>query len=440
MLWFGCLILILVAEGFAVSQSYLFAVPLAGLLLVAVAVDLPIVPFLGLTLFVRLITDDSGSGNSHQTGSLNLAAGIAILFILVALGLLIRHRRGLQTTVLAVLWLCLWTIIAIHTNGSSAETVREGVREASVVALGILVYNARPVVTMPTATRLIQFVGVVPALVAVHQFATHTGREIAGQIRANGTFVHPNGAAVFFALATTISLWRYLDCGRRRSDALLTALFAAVLIATFSIDGLLTMIAMMIAFGALRPGAVRAKLGAFAVAGLVMLVFAATPLGAERIASETSSNITTAERGVPNSSFVWRLYRWQLLLPEWERSPLLGQGLGTTVTAEATASSKLAGFVPHNEYLRYLVETGVVGLVLLLWALGLLIRALARRRSIPGDRDAGTLNAATLVIVLIIGCLVNSLADNALIDSTTCYPMALIIASALRTLPRPSIR
>jgi O-antigen ligase len=435
----GCLICVLVVEGFAVSHSYLWAAPLVGVLLVAVATDLPVVPFLGALLFVRVLTDNMGTGNSHHTGSLNLSGLIAVVIMLVAIGPLVRRQRGGQATLLALLWLGVWTAIAVHTSGASNETIREGVREASVVALAVLVYNARRAVSVPSATRLVQFIGVAPALIALNQLATHKGLEVAGQIRSNGTFVHPNSAAVFFSIVTIVSLWRYLDNGRRRSDALLTALFAVALIATFSIDGLATLLVMLMAFGALRPGSLRVKLGGFAAAGLVILAFLATPLGAERLASESSTNVTTAERGIPNSSLAWRLYKWQTLLPEWERSPLFGQGLGITVTSEATSANRLAGFVPHNEYLRYLVETGVVGIAILLWGLGIMIRALVRKRRIPGTLEAGTLNAATLAIVIVIGCLFNSLGDNALIDSTTGYPAALIIAAVL-SIPRVDLR
>jgi O-antigen ligase len=428
-LWLGCLICVLVAEGFAVSHSYLWAAPLVGILFVAVATDLPVVPFLAITLFVRVLTDDRGNANSHHTGSLNFSGLIAVLIILVAIGPLIRRQRGARTTLLALLWLCLWTAIAVRTDGASAETIREGVREASVVALAVMVYNARGAITVPTATRVVQIIGVIPAFLALYQFATHTGLDVAGEIRANGTFVHPNSAAIFFAMATVVSLWRYLDNGRRRSDALLVALFAAAVIATFSIDGLLSMLVMLIAFGTLRPGSVRAKLGAFAVAALVILTFLATPLGAERIAKESASNVTSAERGEANSSFSWRLYKWETLLPEWERSPVFGRGLGTTLTSEATDANTLAGFEPHNEYLRYLVETGIVGLATLLCAVGILIRALVRKRRIPGTLTAGTLNAATLALAIVIGCLFDAIADNSLTCSTTDYTVVLVVGA-----------
>lgn len=391
----------------------------------------PLVLFLSVMLVARVLTDDLSSPNSRHSGSLNLSGAIAMLFILAAVGLLLRRRHGMLPTVLAVLWLCIWTAIAVGTSGASTETLREGVREVSVVALAVVVYNARGAVTVPIATRLVQLIGLVPALLSLYQLATHTGMDIGGNLRANGTFAHPNSAAVFFAIATTASLWRYLDDGRRRSDALLMTLFAAALIATFSIDGLITLVAMLTALGALRPGSLRVKLGPCAIAGVVVLVFFATPLGAQRVAGETSTSLAAAERGETTSTLDTRLYRWKTLLPEWEGSPVFGRGLGTTTTSENTSANRLNSLLPHNEYVRYLVETGIVGLMILLAALTILMRSLVRSRKRLDTPDAGDCNASSLAIAIVVGCLVNSLADNTLLNSPTCYAAALIIAAVL---------
>jgi O-antigen ligase len=294
-------------------------------------------------------------------------------------------------------------------------------------------------VTVPVATRLVQFVGFVPAIFALYQLATHTGMDVAHNLRANGTFAHPNSAAMFFAIAATASLWRYLDAGRRRLDALLMTLFAAALIATFSIDGLITLAALFTIFGVLRPGSLRAKLLPSAIGGIVVLVFFATPLGAHRIAGETTTSLAAAERGETNSTLDTRLYRWKTLLPEWEGSPVFGRGLGTTATAENTSTNRLNSLLPHNEYIRYLVETGVVGLAILLAALAILLHRLICRRKIYDAAYAGTLNAPTLAIAVVVGCLVNSLADNTLLNSPTCYAAALIVAAVL-VLPGSNLR
>jgi O-antigen ligase len=393
--------------------------------------DLPLVLFLGLILLVRVLTDDRSAPDSRHTGSLNLSGLIALTFILVAIGLLLRWRRGVLPAVLAGLWLGIWMAIAVHTSGASTETLREGVREVSVLALAVIVYNARGAVTVPIAARLVQVIGFIPALLALYQLATHTGMDVAGNIRSHGTFAHPNSAAMFFAIAVTASLWLYLDNGRRRVDAVLTMLFAAALVATFSIDGLATMTAMLITFGALRPGSATAKLTPCAVAGVIVLVFFATPLGSKRVAGETATSLSAAERGETTSTLDTRLYRWKTLLPEWERSPLVGQGLGVTTTAENTKTNRLNSLLPHNEYIRYLVETGIVGLAILLAAFTVLIRHLVRMRRFPGAAGIDTLNASTLALAVVAGCLVNSLADNTLLNSPTCYAAALIVAAVL---------
>ncbi len=393
--------------------------------------SLSLVLFLGVMLFVRVLTDDLSSPDSRYSGSLNLSSAIAITFILLAVYLLFRRRRGVLPTVLAALWLCIWVAIAVNTNGASTETLREGVREISVVALFVIVYNARGAVTVSTATRLVQLIGFIPAGLALYQLATHTGMNIDGELRSNGTLAHPDSAAMFFAMAATASLWQYLDNARRRFDALFTTLFAAALIATSSIDGLITLVVMLMTFGALRPGPVRANLILYAIAGIVVLAFFASPLGAHRVAKESSTSLAAAERGETNSPLDTRLYRWKTLLPEWEKSPLIGQGLGTTTTAENTLKNPLNSLLPHNEYLRYLVETGVIGIAILLTALAILLRHLLSMRRRPGEIGADTVSASTLALTIIVGCLVNSLVNNTLLNSPICYAAALILAAVL---------
>ena len=390
-----------------------------------------LVPFLGLLLLLRVLTDDRSAADSRHSGSLNLSGAIAVLLIVLAGALLLRRRQAMLAIILVVLWLSVWTAIAISTNGASTETLREGVRELSVVALAVVVYNGREAVTAPIAARLVQVIGLIPALVAIYQLATHTGLEVANNLRANGTFAHPNSAAMFFAIAMTASLWLYLDDGRRRSDVLLTALFAAALIATFSIDGLITLAAMLLIFGALHTGSLGTKLIPWTTAGVVVLAFVATPLGAQRVASESATSLAAGERGETTSTLDTRLYRWKTLLPEWERSPVFGRGLGTTTTTENTAANRFNGLLPHNEYIRYLVETGVVGLVILLTSLTILVMGLLRRRKVSAAQSASACNAPSLALAIVVGCLVNSLADNTLLNSPTGYAAALIVAAVL---------
>ncbi len=378
-----------------------------------------------MLLIARILTDDL-SPNSRHSGSLNLSAVIALVFILLATGLTLRRRSGLWTGVLAALWLCIWTAVAARTNGLSGETLREGVREASVVALGLLVYNARELVTVRMAARIVQLIGAFPAILTLYQLAT-----FASTHRPHGTFAQHDSAAMFFALAAAISLWLYLDDRRHRIDVALVALFAGALVATASIDGLITLVVMFTATGLLRTGSVRVKLVPCALSGVIALIFLVNPAGAHHLVKESTTSLTEEAGGEADSSLAWRLHKWKLLMPEWEHSPIVGRGLGTTTTVEGVPGNEYAGRPPHNEYIRYLVETGVIGLAAILAALTLLVRYLIRMQKAPDPEGLGTASAATIALVVVAGCLVNSLADNTLLNSPTGYAAALIVAAAL---------
>jgi O-antigen ligase len=385
---------------------------------------------LAAALLVRVLVDDRAGAGSRHSGSLDLSAAIAGLLLLTAGVALLLRRAPLRPAVLALLWLTVWTAIAVGTNGASGETLREGVREASVVAVGVIAYAAWPALTVKSAARLAQLVALVPAVVAIGQLVDHSGLDVGGQLRANGTLAHPDSAAMFFALAALVSTWCWLQDGRRLVDATAVAVFVVALIATFSVGGVATLTAMTAALALLRAGSRREKVLVLALACAIPLAFFATPLGGRRLTRETATSLLAEQRGEPNTSLAWRLHKWKLLLPEWERSPAFGEGLGTTVTPEPIPGDRYAGEPPHNEYVRYLVETGVVGLALLLAALAWLLARLASARRLEREARGSSPNGATLAIVVLGGCLVNSLAGNTLLNSPTGYVAALIVFAA----------
>jgi O-antigen ligase len=206
----------------------------------------------------------------------------------------------------------------------------------------------------------------------------------------------------------------------------MAGIFGAATISTFSIGGVATLLVMLMAFGSLRPGAFRLKLASYAVALLIIVGFIATPLGSERLANESSTSLnSTVTKRTADTSLGWRFYKWQTLVPEWERGPFFGQGLGVTITVEGTAAENgTTAKVPHSEYVRYLVETGAVGLTIVLWLIAMLVGGLSIRRRVPD-----TLNAGTLGLAVVIGCLFNALGDNTFLYSTTGYAVALIVAA-----------
>jgi O-antigen ligase len=419
LLLFALLIFVLVAQGWAISHSAMLVLPLICLLVFVLAPSLPLVPTLGTLLTLRVLVDVIPDDGSRYSTAVDLPGFLAAALIALAMGLLWRRREGLRPTLAVATWIGLWTLIMVAGEGASAVSLREGVREASLLAVAVIVVNSRGVLNLDRCTRIVQLAGAVAGVVAIVQVATHTGMEVAGDIRSNGTFSHPNAAAVYFAVAALASLWRWLELGRERLDAAFLGLFSLAAVATFSIGGVGGLLAALVVFALLRSGSARFRLAlCLGVAGLA-LAFALTPIGANRIASETSTSFS-GPSGAETNSLEWRVHKWRHLVEEWKDSPAVGHGLGWTVAQDDghPTNSQL----PHNEYVRYLAETGAVGLGLLLAGLGALGWGLFRGRG--RGRAAGALGGA-----LLAGLMVNAIAANTLLYTPAAYAAVAILAA-----------
>ncbi|WP_372728608.1 O-antigen ligase family protein [Nocardioides sp.] len=138
------------------------------------------------------------------------------------------------------------------------------------------------------------------------------------------------------------------------------------------------------------------------------------------------------------SSFAWRLGHWSDLVPRTKEQPLLGLGPDEAV--------RLTGKEPHNDYVRALAETGVLGLAAYLWFLVELCvlagRAVRRRgRPLTGfvrprtdtDPGVGPLASATVIglACYAVGIVIASSAEN-LIDNLTFLWVAMPCAALLQ--------
>jgi O-antigen ligase len=394
--------------------------------------------FVGGALTLRVLLDRLSSPDSRDTASFGVSGAVAVAFGALALALLVRERPARRLTALVGGFLLAFTALALATRGVHAATLREGVREGSVLALAVVVVSVPKAFAPRTAVRLVQLTGLLPALEALHQLLAGTGMLVGDEIRANGTFAHPNSAAMFFALCALASTWSFL-AGRGLLDVFAAGLYTLALLATYSVDGLAALLAMLLVLALLSGG--RGRMERFAPCVLALLAavaFAASPLGAQRIARESGSSLSAATPGSANSSLSWRFYKWRTLVHEWEGAPLLGRGLGTTTSEQESSSEPVKRALPHNEYVRYLVETGVVGLLLLAAGLLALLRHLWSARALA---DPEARRGAELALVVLAGCLANSLADNTLLNSPTCYAAVLLLAAGAlaRTGPLPAL-
>ncbi len=188
----------------------------------------------------------------------------------------------------------------------------------------------------------------------------------------------------------------------RRRFAYFAALNLVIAILTLGRMGVFACVLFALVYAA-ASGGLRDKLGRLGMAagvatGMVAAIFIfAWPFLEARMFADDGGLVNMSGRDQ-----LWSRYFEEFLL-----SPVLGQGIGS--------ASRLGNWfaLPHNEYLRILVETGVVGLVLFIGAVALWARQLLARV----DADGRAFLIAAFV----------SLAVYATTDNVLIMPPALLL-------------
>ena len=190
-----------------------------------------------------------------------------------------------------------------------------------------------------------------------------SGYSIEAGSRMNGTLGHPNTFATFVLMFLVLTLWRVGHVNRKLPWLILLGVLAFFLVSSKSLTGLIMLATFVPAF--LVPKLNLPNLiGGVVLCGLVMGLFFSSDLGRERLDSLYGTPLLNPDidwsravllQWTDGNSFNWRIAQWVYLLRDWQDRPLLGYGLGT--------SGHLSIFetLPHNDYVRFLVEQGTVG-------------------------------------------------------------------------------
>lgn len=158
-------------------------------------------------------------------------------------------------------------------------------------------------------------------------------------------------------------------------------------------------------------------LGASASLAVVALTLK-LPSISERMAI---SDLTTPGMPINDSG---RGPAWSAVLDSWLSSPIIGQGAGSSQTVAGQATIPLEH--PHNEYLRVLHDSGLVGGVIATAFLVTLIVSLWPRRG-------GALRSRMVLsgFLLIPAALVIGTVENYLVFPSIMWPAAAVVALAL---------
>ena len=184
------------------------------------------------------------------------------------------------------------------------------------------------------------------------------GNNISGlNSRWSGNFLWANIACVSFGMILVFVL--YSNQYPKLEKFLRSVLLIGGIIATSSLAGIFGTVFAFV-YIAWKRGTKYLLYGILISTAIFYLIISKTGVG-ERIAklSIPSSEVVLAGRS--EDSFTWRLIHWRSVLKEIQKSPLVGHGLGSS-----SDISLIEGYLPHNDYLRVLVDLGAVGFILLI--------------------------------------------------------------------------
>lgn len=238
--------------------------------------------------------------------------------------------------------------------------------------------------------------------------------EVESASRINGTFGHPNAFATFLVLFVGLTCWRFEHARRSWPWLLLLSLLIFFVVSTKALVGLPMVAIVVLLFFAskLTPSKL---IGSGLLILATIFLFASSEFGRERIASLMETPLLNPDIDISrailmryyiDNSFNWRLAQWTALLDVWKDSPVLGFGLSSVPRLTVLQNSA------HNDYIRALIEGGIVGLIVyLFFLLANFARLLSAYLVLPKDSPQRDLCLALLAVfvAMVVGMLTENI-------------------------------
>lgn len=223
--------------------------------------------------------------------------------------------------------------------------------------------------------------------------------------RVKATLGHSNGFATYLLLFIGLTWWKITQSKKRWPWFLLLGILAFFFVGTKALFSLMMLAVFIFVLVSFQANFVNLLGGAFFMA-LVIALFLSTEFGQQRLSSLSGTPLFNPEidysRAILLSksdynSFNWRISQWTYLLNAWTRFPYLGYGIGTSMRISA---NKL---LPHNDYVRALIEGGILGLTSYLFFFGAqIVRFTQLLRWVPKKSSQRSLCMVLFAILLAI--------------------------------------
>ncbi len=316
-----------------------------------------------------------------------------------------------------VLSLAPWVYVAAAEWGlSGLSGAREWVRLLSLVLLYLVVWEIARRRGPERVIHACLLALPVPLGLTYYQLL------VTPQARAFATTVHPNVLAAFYVAMIALIVWKLVKPDQSLRTRLgwggLLLVVLIAIIAPISSNAWLMLAVFLIAL-MLVIDERKFRLAALAIGvGFVIVFLGLFISGHQRVQAEVWQVVSLFGVEVPGwkggtGTIGWRLEAWRELSGIWAQNPIRGYGLNSVFFLNPAAVGKAA----HGDYVRYLVEAGIFGLIFfVLFQIvgGRELFRLAREAPVSSRRLAG------IGFALFVAWVVGSIGDN-LITSTVFH-------------------
>ncbi len=379
-IFLGALVAIGLAGAFLLHFSpFLPFLLAAGILSIILLFRAPLLLLFGL-IIVRMSLDYSSQyfSVSFYNITLSLSQLLGVSIALLGVMILILKRRLLLSYPLLTpfLLLFLWGGLTLFYSLYPKTTLQELLRIFDLFALGFLAYaTIRETKDFKHLLHAFFVSSILPILFGLYQYFFHIGLvdENVSLLRIFGTFSHPNVYSLYlFALVVFGGLYLLLfaENGIKRLIMLsVLAIFSAMLLLTFARVAWVALFLFVFLLALFRF-----RLLLFPLFLFPLILFAFSPSFEARVLESFHPD--------PDSSLVWRTTLWHDVIRYsiQEERTLLGSGMDTFPrVSESIRGTNHGPNDPHNDFVKFFIEGGFVGLGVFLAYLILLGRLMLRQ-------------------------------------------------------------
>lgn len=371
--------------------------------------------FLALLIVARMSLDYSSQfvtvSVRDYTLSLSQILGLAIALLGGYLIYLYRDRQTSFPLNRSFLIIILWGLGTLIYSMAPGVSLTEVIRIFDLYVIALLGYLfVRNREDLRTLLVALLASSILPGLVAIYQYVNHIGFIDADVSipRIYGTFAHPNTLSLYlFSLLVVCLLYQRLTLNTKQTNTSLHPVFSVLL---FCLLGLLFLtfarVAWVVTFLFILSLTFfrNPRLLIPLILVPLVLVLLSTPFQ-ERIAESFSPS--------PDSSIVWRQTLWTDVITKniQDDRILLGSGINTFPLFTDTLRESVPGSNDaHNDWVKFYIEGGILGLVVLAVFYLHILREIYRLKKTHPDTF---IQDATLILFIFTGCLLlASLSDN----------------------------